>query len=139
VGGFLKGFVVGALVCAAGLLLHNEVTDDGSSVPQQISDALGCSSPASQTAAYAHRGPGYSLFAASHADRILGIGGCETGPATMYLRFGSSIELRHALATLKGYGPLCVLDNAIFEGRVLSSRNELEELCAKVGGAVKVF
>lgn len=131
---WLKGLFAGILLGVAGTLAVHHFASGDDSVPQQLADALGCPSPTPHNAAYAHHGPGYSVFAAEHAVKILGIGGCETGPATMYLEYEASMDMSHVLATLHRFGAVCVLNHAIFEGKVLNGRAQLKELCAEVGG-----
>ncbi|MGB7587868.1 MAG: hypothetical protein WBM00_04090 [Solirubrobacterales bacterium] len=136
---WIKGLIAGVLVGIAVVLLVGRFTGDSESVPQELADTLGCPSPAPQTAAWAHHGPGYSRFSANHANLILGIGGCETGPATLYLRYGAAMDMSHVLATLHRFGAVCVVGHAIFDGKVLNGRPQLRELCAEVGGTLKIL
>lgn len=129
----------------AATLVVQHFTADEQGVPEQLSEALGCSGGVHpSTAAAAHHaggGPdGFSWFAATHAERILGINGCDSvGPATTYLEFGDQTDVDHVLATLDHFGAVCVVNRAIFEGTLLDGRTQLEELCTEVGGELKVF
>jgi hypothetical protein len=131
----LTGLIVGLIVGVVGTFLFVHFSKD-TSVGEELADALGCSPPVNQQAAIAHHTSGYSEWAATHAIRILGVGGCETGPATIYMRFSPyGDDLQHALASMHGFGPVCVVRHGLFEGRSLNS-GELESLCAMVGGTV---
>lgn len=52
-----------------------------------------------------------------------------------YSPYGS--DTKHALATLDGHGPVCVVDHGFFGGRSLN-RGQLPELCDSVGGKIAV-
>jgi len=144
----LKGLLAGLLIGVAGTLLVGHFTGDHEELPERIAGELGCSDGADgihpSTAARAHRyfGPsdGFSWFAVTHAERILGINGCDTfSPATSYLEFGDGIEMEHVLATLNNFGAVCLVSHAVFEGKVLNGRPLLEELCSAVDGELKVL
>jgi hypothetical protein len=145
VAGWLKGLAAGLLIGAAGALLIGQLTDGEDGVPEQLAEALGCSSdviPSTAAAVHhAEEGPhGYSWFAATHAERILYVNGCDpVGPGTRYLEFGSGIEMGHVLATLRHYGAVCVVGQAVFDGKLLNGRAQLEELCSKVSGRIEVL
>ena len=145
---WLKGLVAGLLIGVAGMLLVGHLTEGAEGVPERLAEAIGCSEGSDgvhpSTAARAHRmfdGPyGYSWFAATHAERVLGVNGCDpVGPATGYLEFGEEIEMGHVLATLDNFGAVCVVGQAVFEGKVLNGREHLEELCEEVGGELEVL
>ena len=144
---WLKGLMAGLLIGVAGMLLVDHLTGD-KGVPEQLAEAIGCSEGSDgvhpSTAARAHRmfdGPyGYSWFAATHAERVLGVNGCDpVGPATSYLEFDEGTEMSHVLATLDNFGAVCVVGQAVFEGKVLDGREHLEELCEEVGGELKIL
>ncbi len=133
----LKGLGVGLLLGIAGTLLVVHVTDPEKSVPERLEEALHCEDgPADSTAAVAHHTAGYSIWAATHAERLLGIG-CDAGPATIYMRFSPyRSTLEHAMATMRGYGRVCVVDSGLFGGRSLGG-DLLKELCDEVGGEIR--
>ncbi|HKT83777.1 MAG TPA: hypothetical protein VJQ84_08070 [Solirubrobacterales bacterium] len=136
---------MGLLIGVVATLLAGYVIEErDKDVPEQLTEALGCSDGIypSSAAAVHHAPPGYhrfSWFAATHAERILGINGCEpVGPATTYLEFGDWMNMRHVLATLDNLGAVCVVGQALFDGELLSGRAQLEELCDTVGGQLEV-
>jgi hypothetical protein len=133
----LKGLLAGLALGIAGTLLVVHFSGPSKSVPEKLEEALHCDDgPVDQTAAIAHRVAGYSVWAATHAERLMGVG-CDAGPATIYLRFSPyRSTLDDALATMRGYGPVCVVDSGLFEGRALGG-GLLDELCDEVGGEVK--
>lgn len=144
---WLKGLIAGLLIGVAGMLLVDRVGGD-QGVPEQLAEVLGCSDGSEgvhpSTAARAHRmfdGPyGYSWFAATHAERVLGVNGCDpVGPATSYLEFDEGTEMSHVLATLNNFGAVCVVGQAVFEGKVLDGRTHLEEVCEEVGGELEAL
>jgi hypothetical protein len=139
---WLKGLVAGVLIGAIGALMVKGLAADREGIPNRLADALECPSPIPETAAsahHAHDGPyGYSWFAATHAERILYIG-CETGPGTTYMRYGSAIDMGHMLATLHHHGAVCLVGQAVFDGKLLNGRAQLEELCASLDGKLEVF
>lgn len=45
--------------------------------------------------------------------------------------------MRHVLATLDNFGAVCVVGQSLFEGKLLDGRDQLEELCEKVGGELE--
>lgn len=133
----LKGLLAGLLLGIVGTLLVPHFTGPSKSVPEKLEDALQCDDgPVDQTAAIAHRVSGYSVWATTHAERLMGIG-CDAGPATIYMRFGlyrSTVD--DALASMRGYGSVCVVDSGLFGGRSLGG-GLLNELCDEVGGEVR--
>ena len=133
----LKGLFAGLALGIAGTLLVVHLTGPSKSVPEKLEEALHCDDgPVDQTAAIAHRVAGYSLWAVMHADRLVGVG-CDAGPGTIYMRFSPyRSTLDDALATMRGFGPVCVVDSGLFEGRALEG-NLLDELCDEVGGEVR--
>lgn len=146
--GVLKGLAAGLLIGAVATLLVSSIVDSDKDLPERIAEELGCSDGADgvhpSSAARAHHafdGPhGYSWFAATHAERVLGITGCgDAGPATAYLEFSDYMDMRHVLATLDNFGAVCQVDQALFEGKVLDGRSHLEDLCDAVGGELKIF
>lgn len=146
--GGLKGLAAGLLIGVVATLLVGSIVASDKNVPERIAEELGCSDGVDglhpSTAAAAHRyfgGPnGFSWFAATHADRVLGINGCDpVGPATSYLQFSDQIDMRHVLATLDNFGAVCLAGQAVFEGKVLNGREHFEELCNSVGGELKVL
>ena len=63
--------------------------------------------------------------------------GCDAGPATIYMRFSPyRSTLEDALATMRGYGRVCIVDSGLFEGHSLGG-GLLDELCDEVGGEVR--
>jgi len=135
----VRGLLAGLAIGIAGTLLVTHLTGPSKSVPEQLESALHCDDGAAdQTAAIAHHTGGYSLWAATHAERLLGIG-CDAGPATIYMRYSPYRSmLDHALATMRGYGPVCVVEPGLFGGRALGPKL-LGELCDDVGGEVRVL
>ena len=133
----LKGLLVGLVLGIVGTLLVAHFTGPSQSVPEKLEEALHCDDGAvDQTAAIAHHTAGYSLWAATHANRLMGVG-CDAGPATIYMRFSPyRSTLAHALATMRGYGRVCVVDPGFFGGRSLGG-DLLNELCDEVGGEVR--
>lgn len=142
---WLKGLTAGVLIGVAGFLLINRLGGDSRGTPEQLAAALGCSAgvnPSSAAAAHhANDGPyGYSWFAATHAEQVLYINGCDpVGPGTHYLQFSPYTQMSHVLATLRYFKAVCVVDHAIFDGKLLNDRAHLKELCAEVGGKLKVL
>ena len=146
--GGLKWLAAGLVIGVAATLLVSTVTGSDSDLPEQIAQELGCSDGADgvhpSSAAAAHRafdGPnGYSWFAATHANRVLGINGCDpVGPATSYLEFADSMDMTHVLATLDHFGAICLVGHSVFEGKILNGRKHLEEVCEAVGGDLKIL
>jgi len=143
--GWLKGLVAGLLIGVADALLVGQLTHDENGVPEQLAEALGCPEGVSPLTAaadhYSEDGPnGYSWFAATHAQRMLYVNGCDpVGPGASYLEFGSGIEMGHVLASLRHCGAVCVVGQAVFDGKLLNGRTQLEELCAKVEGRIEVL
>lgn len=144
----LKWLALGLLIGAATTLLIQRTDAADQSVPEQLAEALGCSDGAEgihpSTAARAHRyfgrSDGFSWFAVTHAEQILGVNGCEpVGPASSFLEFGNEINIRHVLVTLSHFGAVCVVGQSVFEGKVLNGRTHLEEVCEAVGGELKVL
>jgi hypothetical protein len=144
----LKWLAVGLLIGVAATLLVEHITADDEGIPEQLAEALGCSDGVDgvhpSTAARAHRyfgrSDGFSWFAVTHAERILGVNGCDSvGPASSFLEFGEETDMRHVLATLDHFGAVCIVDLSVFEGKVLNGRAHLEELCQTVGGQLKVL
>jgi hypothetical protein len=133
----LKALLAGLVLGIAGTLLVVHFTGPSQSVPEKLEEALQCEDgPVDQTAAIAHHTAGYSAWAATHAMRLMGIG-CDAGPATIYMRFSPyRSTLAHALATMRGYGPVCVVDSGLFGGRSLGG-GLLNDLCDEVGGEVR--
>jgi hypothetical protein len=133
----LKGLVAGLVLGIVGTVLVVHFTGPSKSVPEKLEEALHCHDGAvDQTAAIAHHTSGYSLWAATHAVRLMGVG-CNTGPATIYMRFSPyRSDLDHALATMRGYGPVCVVDPGFFGGRSLGG-GLLADLCDDVGGEIR--
>jgi hypothetical protein len=137
-GQWLKGILVGLVVGVAGTVavMHGTEAED---VPQELADALHCPAPIDQTAAGVHNGEfGISWFAATHADRIAYIG-CETGPGTRYLGYTPYFPMSHVLATLHRLKAVCVKDQAFFDEALLNGRDQLKELCDKVGGRLELL
>ncbi len=146
--GGLKGLAAGLLIGVVATLLAGSIVDSNKDVPERIAEELGCSDGVEglhpSTAAAAHRyfgGPnGFSWFAATHADRVLGVNGCDpVGPATSYLEFSDQMDMRHVLATLNNFDAICLVGQAVFEGKVLNGREHFEELCNSVGGELKIL
>lgn len=141
----LRGLIAGLLIGVVATLLVQHFTTSDQDLPEQIAEELGCSGGVHpSTAAAAHHawgGPnGFSWFSVTHAERILGVNGCDSvGPATTYLEFGDQIEMRNVLATLDNFGSVCVVGQSVFEGKLLNGRDQLGELCEKVGGELKVL
>ncbi|HEX5763152.1 MAG TPA: hypothetical protein VFY04_08525 [Solirubrobacterales bacterium] len=144
----LKGLVAGMLIGIAGVLLVGHIADRNQGVPEQLAEALGCStgssglrpSSARDAQRYFGRDDGFSRFAATNAERILDISGCDPlGPATTYLEFGPRTNMNRVLKTLDNFGAVCVVGQAVFEGKVLDGRVHFEELCDTVGGELKVL
>ena len=136
----LKPFALGLLLGAVGTLLVFYATSlTGKSVPEKLEDSLRCTDGVTDLpAVIARRTAGYSDWATAHASRIYGIG-CNAGPATVFLQFSQyRHEVDHALASIRGFGPVCVVDHGIFGGRSLNGRSQFEELCSDVGGQIKV-
>lgn len=136
----LKPFALGLLLGVVGTLLVFYATSlGGKSVPEELESALHCSDGASDLpASIARHTAGYSEWAATHASRIYGIG-CDAGPATVFLQFSPyRHEVEHALASIRGFGAVCVVDHGIFSGKSLNGRAQLEELCSDVGGQIEV-
>jgi hypothetical protein len=108
------------------------------STPERLEEALHCDDgPIDQTAATAHHTSRYSVWAATHAVRLYGIG-CDAGPATIFLEFSPyKSDLEHALATMRGFGAVCVVNYGLFHGRHLSPI-KLEDLCEEVDGEIRV-
>ena len=133
----LKGLGVGLILGIAATLLVVHISGPEKNVPERLEEALHCDDgPVDQTAAIAHHTAGYSVWAATHADRLLGVG-CDAGPATIYMRFSPyRSTLEHALATMRRYGPVCVVEPGLFGGRQLGG-NLLDELCDEVAGEVR--
>jgi hypothetical protein len=129
---------IGLVLGIAGTLLVSHVSGQGENVAEQLEAALRCDDgPINQTAAIAHHTAGYSLWASTHAERLYGIG-CDAGPATILLEFSPyGSDLEHALATMRGFGAVCVVHHGVFEGRSLGSQL-LRELCSDVGGQIRV-
>jgi hypothetical protein len=132
---FAAGLLVGAAVALAVVLLIDRA-DRG--VPERLEAALHCDDgPSEQTAAIASRAGRYSTWAATHASRLYGIG-CDAGPATIYIQFSPyRSTLERALATMRGFGPLCVVDHGFFDGRLLSPI-KLRDLCDEVDGEIRI-
>lgn len=146
--GSLKSLTAGLLVGVAATLLISSFAGGDPDLPERIAEELGCSDGAEgvhpSSAAAAHHaldGPnGYSWFAATHAYRVLGINGCDpVGPSTSYLEFGDRMDMSHVLATLDHFGAVCLSGHSVFEGKLLNGRQQLEELCATVGGELKTL
>jgi hypothetical protein len=118
------------------MVLGSHVTA-GMSVPERLEEELRCDGgPIDQTAAIAHHTAGYSVWATTHAVRLLGVG-CGAGPATIYMRFSPHrATVDRALATMRGYGPVCVVEHGLFGGRQLGA-GTFDELCEEVGGDVR--
>lgn len=141
----LKWLVAGLLIGVVATLLVQHFTTGAQDLPEQLAEELGCSEGVHpSTAAAAHHsmdGPnGFSWFAVSHADRILGINGCDpVGPALTYLEFSDHIDMRDVLATLDNFGAVCIVGQSVFEGKLLDGRAQLSELCEKVGGELNVL
>ena len=141
----LKGLIVGLLIGVAAMLLVGYIEDRDKDIPEQLTEAFGCSDGIyPSTAADAHHrfdGPhGFSWFAATHAKRILAIGGCApAGPVTTYLEFYDQMDMGHVLATLDNFGAVCLVEQAVFEGQLLNGRAHLEELCDTVDGQLEVL
>jgi len=142
----LKGLVAGMLIGIAGVLLIGHVADRNQGVPEQLAEALGCSTgsdglrpkSARDAQRYFGRNDGFSRFAATRAERILSISGCDPlGPATTYLDFGPRTNMNRVLKTLDNFGAVCVVGQAVFEGKVLDGRTHFEELCDRVGGELE--
>ncbi len=134
---FWKGALVGATLGVAAVLLVSALTR-GSNVEQELADGLNCPGPDGSTAAIAHHTAGYSLYAADHASSIFGEG-CEAGPATTFIRFGGKQYFHRPLASMRGYGAVCLVDNGLFGGRNLNGKKQLEDLCEHVGGSLSVL
>ena len=135
----LRFLIAGVLIGAAGtLLVVHFAGGSDKSIPERLEEALHCDDGvADLPAAIAHHTAGFSEWAVMHADRISGIG-CDAGPATVYMRYSPyGLDTKHALATLDGYGPVCVVDHGFFEGRSLN-QGQLLELCESVGGKIAV-
>ncbi|HEX2096034.1 MAG TPA: hypothetical protein VHF50_01545 [Solirubrobacterales bacterium] len=139
----LKGLAGGMAIGVVGMLLIGYIADRNQGVPEQLAEALGCSTgsdglrPTSARDAqrYFGRNDGFSRFAATNAERILDISGCDPlGPATTYLEFGPRMDMTRVLRTLDNFRAICVVRQAVFEGKVLDGRAHLEELCDTVGG-----
>lgn len=144
----LKWLAVGLLIGVAATLLIERIAAHDEGVPEQLAEALGCSDGAGgvhpSTAARAHRyfgnSDGFSWFAVTHAERILGVNGCDpVGPASSFLEFGGDTDMGHVLTTLDHFGAVCVVDQSVFEGKVLNGRTHLEDLCTDVDGELKVL
>jgi hypothetical protein len=137
VGRALKGLAAGLALGVVGTLLVAHFTAD-ENIADRLEDALHCDDGwVYQTAATAHHTAGYSMWAATHGSPMYGIG-CNTGPATIYLQFSPyRRQVAHALATMEGYGPVCVVDHGFFEGRSLGPVR-LQDLCAEVGGEIRI-
>jgi hypothetical protein len=137
----LKPLIAGVILGVIGTLLVGYISArEGRSVPDALEEALHCSDgPVDLPASIAQRTGGYSSWAATHAERIFGIG-CDAGPATIYLQFSPyRSELAHALASIRGFGPVCVVDHGVFDGKSLNGKGELEELCSEVNGELRVI
>jgi hypothetical protein len=135
----LKPLVAGVLIGVSGTLLVAQLAESSEKeVPERLEEALHCSDgPVSLPAAIAHHTGRYSEWAVTHAIRIVGIG-CDTGPATIFMQFSPyRSELAHALATIRGFGTVCVVDHGVFDGKSLNGRTELEELCSAVDGEMR--
>lgn len=136
----LKPFALGLLLGVMGTLLVVYATSiGGKSVPEELESALHCSDGAADLpASIARHTAGYSEWASTHASRIYGIG-CDAGPATVFLQFSPyRHEVQHALASIRGFGAVCVVHYGIFDGKSLNGRGQLEELCSDVGGRIEV-
>jgi hypothetical protein len=141
---WLKGLVIGILIGVVGFFLVDRVVGNDESVPQQLAEVFGCSDGINpSTAAAAHHaedGSYFSWFAATHAEQVLYVNGCDpVGPGTLYLQYAPEIEMEHVLATLHHFGALCIAGQAIFDGKMLEGRAELEQLCSAVGGKLEVL
>lgn len=144
----LKGLAGGIAIGVVGVLLIGHIANRNQGVPEQLAEALGCSTgsdglrpkSARDAQRYFGRDDGFSWFAATHAERILSISGCDPlGPATTYLDFGPRTDMSLVLRTLSNFGAVCVVRQALFEGKVLDGRARFEELCDTVGGELKVL
>lgn len=144
--GGLKWLAAGLLIGVAVTLLVSSFAGSDPDLPERIAENLGCSDgaegvhPSSAAAAHhAFDGPnGYSWFAATHANRVLGINGCDpVGPATRYLEFDDGTNMSHVLATLDHFGAVCVVGHSVFEGRLLNGLSQFEHLCEAVSGDLK--
>jgi len=141
----LKWLVAGLIVGVVATLLVQHLATADQDVPERIADELGCSDGVHpSTAAAAHHASdgshGFSWFSVTHADRILAINNCSSlGPTTTYLEFSDQVDIQHVLATLDNFGAVCVVGQALFEGKLLDGRAQLSELCETVGGELKVL
>jgi hypothetical protein len=132
--------VVGLMLGVAGTLLIVHFTAEANeSTSERLEEALHCDDgPINQTAATASRTGRYSVWAATHAVGLYGIG-CDAGAATILLEFSPyKSDLEHALATMRGFGPVCVVNYGFFDGRLLKPI-QLEDICAEVGGEIRVL
>lgn len=139
VGRALKPLIAGVLIGVVGtLLVAHFAGGSDKSIPERLEEALHCDDGvADLPAAIAHHTAGFSEWAVTHANRISGIG-CDAGPATVYMQYSPyGSDTNHALATLDGYGPVCVVDHGFFDGRSLN-QGQLPELCDSVGGKIAV-
>ena len=136
----LKGLIAGLLLGIAGTFLVTQFTSDSKNTAEKLEAALHCDDgPSDQTAATASRVGRYSEWAAMHAIRLYGVG-CDAGPATIVLEFSpyvyrSSVE--RALTTMRGFGPVCVVGDSFFDGRLLKPLS-LRDLCSSVGGEIRI-
>ena len=138
----LKALLAGLLLGVATTLLVVHFTDDDKdqNTAERLEAALHCDDgPSNQTAAGASRIGRYSKWAATNAIRLYGVG-CDAGPATIVLEFSpyvyrSSVE--RALKTMRGFGPVCVVGDSFFDGRLLKPLS-LRDLCSEVGGEVRI-
>jgi hypothetical protein len=143
--GGLKWLVAGLVIGVIATQLIQHFTASDQDLPERISEELGCSDGVHpSTAAAAHHltgGPsGFSWFSVTHAERILGINGCDSlGPAVVYLEFGDQIEIQNVLTTLDNFGAVCVVGQSVFDGKLLDGRSQLSELCENVGGELEVL
>jgi hypothetical protein len=98
--------------------------------------ALECpDDPTDVPAAIAHHSGGYPEWVVDHADRIYGVG-CNLGPGAIFLQYSPyGPDVKHALAALRDFGPVCVIDHGLFDGRALD-KGQLGDLCSKVGGKI---
>jgi len=137
--GRVSNLVAGLILGVAGTLLVMHFTAEATKgTPERLEEALHCDDgPIDQTAATASRAGRYSVWAATHAVRLYGVG-CDAGPATILLEFSPwKSDLDHAIATMRGFGPVCVVNHGFFDGRLLKPI-QLEDLCAEVGGEIRV-
>jgi hypothetical protein len=135
--GRVGALVIGLALGIAGALLVSNVAGQDENVAERLEAALQCDDgPVNQTAAIAHHTAGYSPWASTHAERLYGIG-CDAGPATILLEFSPyRSQLQHALATMSGFGAVCVIGHGFFGGQSLKPL--FRELCEHVGGKIEV-